>query len=58
MDWIERIFGFAPDGGDGSVEFFVVVVATLGAAAVVACHPRARRAIRSFAERVKAGHAK
>jgi hypothetical protein len=48
MDWIERIFGFVPDDGDGSLEFLIVVVATLLAAAAVGCHPRMRRAWRSL----------
>jgi hypothetical protein len=26
MDFIERIFGFSPDGGDGSFEFMLFVV--------------------------------
>lgn len=32
MDFIERIFGFAPDGGDGSFEFllFAIPIAGLG----------------------------
>lgn len=32
-DWIERIFAFAPDGGDGSTEWglaIVLAIATLG----------------------------
>ena len=48
MDWIERLIGFAPDGGDGSFELIIVVVATLGAAAAVSRHPRARHALRSL----------
>jgi hypothetical protein len=26
MDFIERLFGFAPDGGNGMVEFALIVV--------------------------------
>lgn len=26
MDFIERIFGFAPDGGDGSFEFLLFAI--------------------------------
>ena len=26
MDFIERIFGFSPDGGDGSFEFMLFLV--------------------------------
>jgi len=25
MDWIEQLFGFNPDGGDGSIEALIVV---------------------------------
>lgn len=55
MDWIERFLGFSPDGGDGSVEFMIVVVATLCAAAAIASHQRPRRALRAFTKRVRAG---
>lgn len=27
MDWIEQLFGFSPDGGDGTTEAIVVFVA-------------------------------
>ncbi len=29
MDWIERLFGLAPDGGDGSLEALLVMVPLL-----------------------------
>lgn len=32
MDFIERIFGFAPDGGDGSVEFLLFAIPLAGIA--------------------------
>jgi hypothetical protein len=32
MDWIERLFGISPDGGDGSTEMLYLVAA----AAIVA----------------------
>jgi hypothetical protein len=54
MDWIERLLGFAPDDGDGSLEFMIVVVATLCAVAVVAYHPRVRQAVRSLFGRIGA----
>jgi len=33
MDFIETIFGFAPDGGDGSFEFllFLIPISLIGA---------------------------
>lgn len=58
MDWIERLFGFSPDGGDGTIEFAIVAVATLCAAAAVASHPRARQAIWAFARRIGTGGSK
>jgi len=30
MDFIERIFGIAPDGGDGSLEFLLFVLPIAG----------------------------
>jgi hypothetical protein len=30
MDFIERIFGFAPDGGDGSFEFLLFALPIAG----------------------------
>lgn len=32
MDFIERIFGVAPDGGSGSLEFLLFAVPLLGIA--------------------------
>ena len=32
MDFIERIFGFAPDGGDGSFEFLLFAIPIAGIA--------------------------
>jgi MYXO-CTERM domain-containing protein len=30
MDFIEQLFGFAPDGGDGSLEFWLFAVPLAG----------------------------
>ena len=30
MDFIERVFGFAPDGGDGSFEFLLFAIPIAG----------------------------
>jgi hypothetical protein len=30
MDFIERIFGFSPDGGDGSFEFLLFAIPIAG----------------------------
>jgi hypothetical protein len=32
MDFIERIFGFAPDNGSGSLEFLLFVIPLVGCA--------------------------
>ena len=32
MDFIERIFGFSPDGGDGSFEFLLFAIPMAGIA--------------------------
>jgi hypothetical protein len=40
MDWIEKIFGISPDGGDGTLEALFVIV-TVVALAMVAV-PRVR----------------
>lgn len=36
MDWIERLFHVAPDGGNGSVEIGIVAGVAIAAAMVVA----------------------
>ena len=35
MDFIERIFGFAPDSGSGSLEFLLVLIPIAGVAYLV-----------------------
>ncbi len=42
MDFIERIFGIAPDGGDGTTEALYVMVA-LAIVALVAARPMMRK---------------
>lgn len=32
MDFIERLFGIAPDGGSGSLEFLLIVIPIVGLA--------------------------
>jgi hypothetical protein len=49
VDWIERLFGISPDGGDGYFEWVIVLfVAFLVAAAVL-------RRVRSFRSTAHAG---
>lgn len=42
MDFIERIFGLSPDGGDGSTEALYIVVA-LAIVALIVARPMLRR---------------
>ena len=35
MDWIEQLFGFSPDGGDGSAELLIVLACCVALAAVI-----------------------
>jgi hypothetical protein len=34
MDWIERWFGFSPDGGDGTTEWLIVMALVLVGVAI------------------------
>ena len=34
MDWIERLFGFSPDGGDGSTEMLYLIAAVAAVALI------------------------
>ena len=43
MDFIERIFGLSPDGGDGTVELMIVIGIVVVCVCVVASVPAARR---------------
>ena len=42
MDFIERLFGFSPDGGDGSFELLLFAIPIVGIIAV-AFYRRAQR---------------
>ena len=35
MDWIERVFGISPDGGDGTTEAMFFIAALAVAAAII-----------------------
>ena len=49
MDWIEKLFGFAPDGGDGTAETAIVFACVIVLAAVVAVRvPFLRERIRAL----------
>jgi hypothetical protein len=56
MDWIEQIFGFSPDGGDGSTEALIVVACTIALATlIVAINPRLRGYLRGLFTRKPLG---
>ncbi|MBI1777916.1 MAG: hypothetical protein HYR63_21460 [Proteobacteria bacterium] len=43
MDFIERIFGVSPDGGDGSTEMMWIIAILAAVAMVVAVRIKTRR---------------
>ena len=51
MDWIERIFGISPDGGDGTTEALFIVAAIAIAALAIAGTPHFRACARRFLTR-------
>jgi hypothetical protein len=46
MDFIERLFGFSPDNGDGSTEMLWLAVLAIGIASFVYYRIQRRRARR------------
>jgi hypothetical protein len=55
MDWIEQLFGFAPDGGDGTLEAVIfIVVAVVVLAAITAATPVGRRLIATARDEFRA----
>ena len=46
MDFIERMFGVSPDGGDGSTEAIILLAITVILAMVVARRRRSTRAMK------------
>lgn len=48
-DWIEGLFGFDPDGGNGSVEWLIVAVLALATIAVAVLARRDLRLVRGRA---------
>ena len=42
MDFIEALFGIAPDGGDGSFEFLLFLLPVIGLIALAAWRRRGR----------------
>jgi uncharacterized membrane protein YedE/YeeE len=45
-DWIEGLFGFDPDGGNGTTEWWIVVVLAVATIAVAALARRDLRVVR------------
>lgn len=43
MDFIERLFGFSPDGGSGSFEFLLLLIPIVGIVALRQLRRRSRR---------------
>jgi hypothetical protein len=43
MDFIERIFGFAPDGGSGSLELLLFAIPLAGIAYLIVRRQRRRK---------------
>jgi len=43
LDFIERLFGYSPDGGDGSLEVALIVMASMARAALALWLPGYRR---------------
>ena len=52
MDFIERIFGFSPDGGDGTLELLLFAIPIMGLVILAAWRQmrRVRRPRRSLAD--------
>ena len=49
MDWIEKLIGWNPDGGDGSAETAIVLVAVILLAAVIVWQiPSLRRQLKAL----------
>ena len=45
-DWIESLFGFDPDGGNGTTEWWIVAALAVGTIAIAALARRDRRIVR------------
>ena len=46
MDFIERLFGLAPDGGSGSLEFLLFLIPVAGIVWIVAARRRSSQRAR------------
>jgi hypothetical protein len=52
MDWIERLFHVAPDGGNGSLEVGIIAGAAVALALVIASAIKLRAAVTHWFARV------
>jgi hypothetical protein len=49
MDWIERLFGISPDGGDGSAEIMIFATIAIVLAGILAARvPSVRNYLRHW----------
>jgi hypothetical protein len=48
MDWIEKLFGWSPDNGDGSFEAVIVALCGFVVVSVILATPAARTYIRQL----------
>ena len=49
MDWIERLFGISPDGGDGSAEMMIFAAIAIVLAGILATRvPSVRNYLRQW----------
>jgi hypothetical protein len=52
MDWIEKLFGWSPDNGDGSLEAVIVALCGFALVSVILATPRARTYLRQLLVRL------
>ena len=49
MDWLEKLFGVSPDGGDGSAEIMILAAVVIVLAGILAARmPAVRTYVRQF----------
>ena len=49
MDWIEQLFGFSPDGGDGTTEVMIVFAACVVIGMIIYARvPRVKADVRNL----------
>jgi hypothetical protein len=48
MDWLEKLFGWSPDNGDGSFEAMIVALCGFVVVSIIVASPRARAYLRQL----------